>query len=48
MMALSEEERREQDDKGRKEAERGFVHRQEDEEYLTVRFQVRQVLAEEL
>ena len=48
MMVLSEEERQEQDDKGRKEAEKGFVQRQEDEEYLAVCFQVRQVLAEEL
>ena len=39
MTVLSEEERQEQDGKGRKEAEQGFVQRQEDEEYLIVRFQ---------
>ena len=41
MVVLSKEQRLRYDDKGRKEAKQGFVQRQEDEEYLTVRFQVR-------
>ena len=39
MVVLSKEERLGYDDKGREEAKQGFVQRQEDEEYLIVRFQ---------
>ena len=39
MVVLSKEERLGYDDKGREEAKQVFVQRQEDEEYLIVRFQ---------
>ena len=39
MVVVSKEERLGYDDKGREEAKQVFVQRQEDEEYLIVRFQ---------